>query len=225
MRLYRALTVQEYDVHSKKFELNSDSRAFDNNSLSNDINLLDEVYSHIMPTHKLPSAQSRRIIFSFTDNIKVAYRFLTRFPEHYKTIGYIDFDIPENPINIQSPEISCIIPIFRTSDWISLAAHYNTTNVHNVNYDRDYPTKLSSTLIPSRWGALSLAGAAREYAVICNRLVPELLHSKVKCGDQDPFTLDLGRSNRARIIDTVKKEIAAYNIQPARKSYIIQSLQ
>lgn len=227
MRLYRALTIYEYDSIYDKYILDSNNRAFTHDIPAHNLNLLNEVYSHIMPTYKLPQVQKKRVIFSFTDDIKVACSFVTKNPKVYTAIGYIDIDVPKNPLKIESSNIYCIIPVYRVSDWIELAAFYDTVEIQNINYNRR--TRLSHTLIPSRWGALSLACSAREYAIICSKLEPKLLLfekdiRKEQENKQGVYDFDLGSNNKKNVINAVKKDIELLEISQKRKEYVIRNL-
>ena len=65
-RLYRALRKDETILTSNLVE----------NHKLKDINLLNEIYSHIMPTYKLRESNSFRTVFSFTEDIDIAKKLL-----------------------------------------------------------------------------------------------------------------------------------------------------
>ncbi|NLB56450.1 MAG: hypothetical protein GX811_11955 [Lentisphaerae bacterium] len=176
MRLYRAIPANETT-------LNSHQKAFSkgDNVLGN-ISILDEIYSHIMPTHNLDVTHQNRIIFSFTDDIDVACRLIEKHPAVYSKIGYIDTEVPEDAFALLSRNSNILLvkPVFRRSDWVDLALYsasangYTQFDVSNVNYaSKGVP--LINTLVPSRWGALSLARTEREYVVICRAFVPAIM--------------------------------------------------
>lgn len=234
MKLFRALPWKESI-------LNSNDKVFSNNIISNNINLMNEIYSHIMPSYKLSQASKRKTIYSFTDDIDVAYRLVTNYPEIYNKIGYIELDITgESSALIEnSKKILLVKPIFRFSDWIDLASYnviitedINTIiTVNNTNYKRE-PLPLINTLIPSRWGALSLASTAREYAVICKDLVPSILSEEQidnEINNKEIQNYDLLLSNnifkKRYIINSMEKSFKQINISQSRSEYLQKMLK
>lgn len=233
MRLYRAMPMNEKTLNSHK-------RIFynDQNAISN-ICILDEIYSQIIPTHDLNKARQNRILFSFTDDIYVACRFLKKYPETYEKIGYIDVDISDktSALLINNKNILFIKPVFRFLDWIDLAAYRlskskkNCTSitVNNVNYTRK-KIPLINTLVPSRWGALSLARTAREYMVICQNLSPTILSKKeidyerkTKClKNFNLFLSDNNSTIKKEVIKILKKDLENINVSHKHKDYLIK---
>lgn len=176
IRLFRALTVEDCDENGN-YILASNERAFNKNSISRNLNILNEVYTHTMPSHKLEISRKERIIISFTDDIQVALMFVRKNKEVYKAIGYIDIEFPYNPISVddslKSKGVFSIIPIYRIADWVEMAIYNNTTEIKNIVSGRT--TALVNTLIPSHLGAFSLAHTSREYAIICRKLTVNIM--------------------------------------------------
>ena len=235
MRLYRAMPMNEKILNSHK-------RVFSKgqNVISN-ICVLNEIYSQIIPTHKLNKASRNRIIFSFTDDIDVACRFIEKYPMTYNKIGYIDLEISDetSALLINNENVLFIKPIFRLSDWIDLAIYNVSENknyctpitINNVNYARkEFP--LINTLVPSRWGALSLARAAREYVVICQNLVPSILSKKdidyerknKHLKDYNLFLSDNDSIRKKEVVKSLKNDLENINISKVRKDYLFKLL-
>lgn len=124
-RLYRALRKEETILTSNLIE----------NHKLKDINLLNEIYSHIMPTYKLREPNSFRTVFSFTEDIDIAKKLLKNYPETYVSIGYIDIEITDS-FTTNRDDVLFIIPAFRVSDWVELMAYTYKTNkkISNLNY-------------------------------------------------------------------------------------------
>lgn len=171
MKLYRAVLKDEVI-------LNSNERAFDKNgNLSSDLNLLDEVYSHIVKSYDCEYAKNRKIVFSFTDDIRVAMKFIENYPQYYDRIACIEVD--ELGI-INNNNLKLIVPVYRIEDWIKMAVLFDSIKdgkipYHCVNYLNKTFKNLANTLIPSQNGVVSYARDNCEYAVICKDLEPTIL--------------------------------------------------
>lgn len=152
-RLYRALRKDETILTSNLIE----------NHKLKDINLLNEIYSHIMPTYKLRESNSFRTVFSFTEDIDIAKKLLKNHPKTYVSIGYIDIEIADS-FTTNRDDVLFIIPAFRVSDWVELMAYTYKTNkkISNLNY-ACYDIEFINAIICSRWSARSLANANKEY--------------------------------------------------------------
>ena len=177
MRLYRAMGINET-------ELNSNQRAFINGKLNVDINLINEMYSHIVRSSNDSYAQERKIIFSFTYDINKAIEILNKYPNFYSRIGYID--IYFLGINDNGP-VKWVWPVYRIEDWVK--AEYYLKKVddldltyQNINFEKESNIKkLVNTLIPSQNGVCSYAKKANEYHIICQGLLPIILdNSKIE---------------------------------------------
>ena len=171
MRLYRAMDINET-------ELNSNQRAFINGKLNVDINLINEMYSHIIRSSNSSYAQERKIIFSFTDDINKAIEILNEYPNYYNRIGYVD--IYFLGIN-DNGSIKWVWPVYCIEDWVK-AEYYLKKNddleltYQNLNFEKESEVKkLANTLIPSQNGACSYAKKANEYHIICQSLLPKIL--------------------------------------------------
>lgn len=232
MRLYRALTVYDFDSKLNMYVLSSNNRAFsrdkDNNSiLTKKINLPNEIYSHIMNTHRQSRARAARIIYSFTDDYNIACSFLKKYPNEYKAIGYID--INENLPQIRENEIYFIFPAHSLSAWVNLAAYFNTEEIQNIT--NGYRTRLAYTLIPSQKSMLSWAKNKREYAVICKNLIPTLCtnESEIKSieNKQENFAFNRKSNdnkmliNKENIKKALKRDIEELGIREIRKEYVL----
>lgn len=232
MRLYRALTVYDFDSKLNMYVLSSNSRAFEkdkniNNILSNKINLPNEIYSHIMNTHRQSHARAARIIYSFTDDYNIACSFLNKYPNEYKAIGYID--INENLPQIKEDGIYFIFPAHSLSAWVNLAAYFNTEEIQNVT--NGYRTRLAYTLIPSQKSMLSWAKNKREYAVICKNLILTLCtkESEIKSIENKQKIFVVNRKsndnkmfiNKEYIKKVLKRDIGELGIQEIRKEYVL----
>ncbi|ENK0556055.1 hypothetical protein AB2T19_000807 [Clostridium botulinum] len=235
MRLYRAMSMNEKILNSHKRVFSKGKNAISN------ICVLNEIYSQIIPTHNLNKASQNRIIFSFTDDIDVACRFIEKYPTTYNKIGYIDVEISDetSALLINNENILFIKPIFRLLDWIDLATYNVSENknyctsitVNNVNYARkEFP--LINTLVPSRWGALSLARTAREYVVICQNLFPTILSKKDinyerKNKHLENFNLflsDNDSTTKKEVIKSLKNDLENVDISQVRKDYLFKML-
>ena len=233
MRLYRAMPTNETTLNSHQRALSKTKNAL------SDICLLDEIYSHIMPTHNLDIAHLNRVVFSFTDDIDVTYSLTEKYPATYAKIGYIDIKSPENSSALLKgdPNLLLVKPIFRLSDWVDLAIYcagksvHTSINVHNVNYaSKGVP--LINTLVPSRWGALSLAHTAREYVVICKNLVPAIMSANDIAStradkhlkDFDLFVSDNNPSNKKKVIDCLQNDLRKIIITEVRRNYLSEKL-
>jgi len=236
MRLYRAMLKDEDILSSHVRAFSSDKKKIDNISFS------DEIYSHIMPTYKLDGAKSRKVIYSFTDDIDVACMFLKKYSKFYDRIGYIDIDTNEkSSALINGENIFLVKPIFRMWDWIDLVAYNLTQNnlcktkltLTNTNY-KSCSVPFINALVPSRWGALSLAYTSREYAVICQNLSLNIL-SKVEIKNEcrhkkiEEHNLFLCNIDDEKIINNFKKalivlksDIENIQITSNRKKYVIK---
>ncbi len=233
MRLYRAMPMNEKVLNSHKRVLSNGQ-----NFISN-ICVLDEIYSQIIPSHNLNKAIHKRILFSFTDDIDVACRLIEKYPTSYSKIGYIDVEISDetSALLINNENILFIKPIFRLSDWIDLAIYNVSQNinycssitVNNVNYTRK-EIPLINTLVPSRWGALSLAYAAREYMVICRNLSPTILLKKdidyerknKNLKDYNMFLSDNDSTTKKEIIVSLKNDLRDITISQVRRDYLLR---
>lgn len=164
-RLYRALRKDETILTSNLVE----------NHKLKDINLLNEIYSHIMPTYKRRESNSFRTVFSFTEDIDIAKKLLKKYPETYVSIGYIDIEITDS-FTTNRNDVLFIIPAFRVSDWVELMAYTYKTNkkISNLNY-KCYDIEFINAIICSRWSARSLANANKEYILICDQLSPTII--------------------------------------------------
>lgn len=235
MRLYRTLTDYDFDLRSNKYVLDSNSRAFEkdndsNNILSDKINLPNEIYSHIMNTHKQPCARKKRIIYSFTDDYNIACTILNKYPNEYKAIGYID--INENWSKIKENGIYFIFPAHSGPSWVKLAAIFNMEEIQNVT--NGYKTRFAYILIPSQNSMLSWARNKREYAVICKNLKLNLCtkedENKTTRNKQENFKIsdelnDKFLKNKKHITEVLKKDIAKLKIQEARKLSVLKFIE
>lgn len=232
-RLFRALTAEDCDENGK-YILSSHERAFHENSISRNINVLNEIYTHTMPSHKLETSRKERIIISFTDDIRVALMFMKKNKKVYKAIGYIDIEFPGNPMcvneSLKGQGIFSIIPTYRISDWVEMAIYNNTATVKNVASCRT--TALVNTLIPSRWSAFSLAHTSREYAIICRKLTVNIMSEKEieECKNQKTcyynpnYQLSNSIWQRKRIINQLRAELKNLNITAKRQAYVANCL-
>lgn len=239
MRLYRALPKDE-EI------LNSHNRAFtDDKKKLGSISILDEIYSHILVTHKLNEARERRVIYSFTDDIGVASMFLKKYPQIYDRIGYIDIDLSDGSSALidNNENIFLIKPVYRYSDWVDLAIYNLIKNesceitsitVNNTNYTRN-SVDLINTLVPSQRGAWSLAHPAREFAIICQNLTLTIFDQEEIEKDKlnEPKDYDLFLNNISlpetgiylqKVIDYLKKDAQNLNIVAKRKENILKQL-
>lgn len=233
MKLFRALPKDEN-------ELNSDERAFQADSMNPNLIILDEVYSHIIPSHKLSQASARRVIYSFTDDIDVADMLVKKYPQTYSKIGCINVNLTEesSAFAAKDENIFCVKPVFRLADWIDMAAYKinkseeysGILTVDNTNYAQA-PIPLINILVPSRWGALSLARSYREYAVICRDIVPAIFteeeieaeKSEKKVIDYDLLLLDDVDTKR-KVIESLISDLKTLDISEAHKEYLLRRL-
>lgn len=210
MRLYRALYKDEHI-------LTSNERAFDEQgNITDDINVLEEIYGHVVKSHSNPYPKSRKIIFSFTDDIKEAYKFIKKYPESYDAIGYIDIEefgfVDQNGIKF-------IYPIYRLGDWIELLTLYTrneeTLEYIHVNYQPPtlFKKGLASSLLPSHNGVLSYAKTANEYAVIGTNIKPTII----------PLEEVTNISKANKVIESAPSIYLSSNTE--RKNIIIESIR
>lgn len=216
--------------------------------INSSLSIIDEIYSHIIPSHKLPKARKRQVVYSFTDDITVACNFLKKHPKIYEKIGYIDVDIADDysaQINTNKT-ILLVKPVFRVLDWIDMATYdliqnkikkdeTDTIKVNNMNYTVA-PIRLANTLIPSRWGVLSLASSSREYAVICQNLTLTIL-SKEEI-ENEPYPNEFKNYDLAlcdaslsetkeyykAVINYLNNDVNKLRITESRKAYIVNQL-
>jgi len=194
------------------------------------IDCLNEIYSHVVKTYPL---MDEKIIYSFTDDINIAKRILNKHSDFYSSIGVINIDVDDKNNIIFGNGINAIYPIFEPKHWVELAAlrKINNTSITNLNYDTSPKTTLAATLIPSRWGVLSLAKKNREYAVVCDKLRPEILTEsdfiKEEYIDNETknITICSDKSLINSISETLITEIESFNIEKARKNYMINQLK
>lgn len=218
MRLYRAMIKGETI-------LNSDKRAFEE-----DINYLDEVYSHIVKSYCLTAAKDRKIIFSFTDDIKIAEIILEKNPEYYDRIGYIDID-RLGVINDET--ILFAYPVFTYNNWVNLLGYsvkkIDDLSVNCINY-KAKPQKIIGSLVPSQKGVVSWAFGAREYAVICKNLEPTILSEEEILRQETDFqkTIEceelIDYYTKSLVVNNLLKETDSLNIQPVRKKALKREL-
>lgn len=212
-RLYRALRKEETILTSNLIE----------NHKLKDINLLNEIYSHIMPTYKLRESNSFRTVFSFTEDIDIAKKLLKNYPETYVSIGYIDIEITDS-FTTNRDDVLFIIPAFRVSDWVELMAYTYKTNkkISNLNY-YCYDIEFINAIVCSRWSARSLANANKEYILICDQLSPTIItdienHNGVSQSEtsiKDFLISDY--NNNIATIQQLKKQLIPLKISQRRK--------
>ena len=206
-RLYRALRKDETILTSNLVE----------NHKLKDINLLNEIYSHIMPTYKLRESNSFRTVFSFTEDIDIAKKLLKKYPEIYACIGYVDIEIT-NSFTTNRNDVLFIIPAFRVSDWVELMAYTYKTNkkISNLNY-KCYDIEFINAIICSRWSARSLANANKEYILICDQLSPTIITgiSQSETSIKDFLINDY--HNNIATIKHLKKQLIPLEISQRRK--------
>lgn len=193
-RLYRALRKDEAVLTS--------TALIENHSLKKGINLLNEIYSHIVPTHKLRECETYRTVFSFTDDICIAKKLLKNHPDTYICIGYIDVQITDS-FTTNKNEILFVIPAFRLSDWVELMAYSRAETILNLNYTRS-SIDLINAVIPSHWSVLSLANTNREYILVCDHLSPTIIADLENYVAIPPFRI----SNKDLLISDYKRNMA-----------------
>lgn len=223
MRLYRALYKDEHT-------LTSNERAFDKDgNITDDINVLEEIYGHVVKSHSRPYPKSRKIIFSFTDDIKDAYSFIEKYPESYDAIGYIDINefgfVDQNGIKF-------VYPIYRLGDWVELLAKYTrneeTLEYIHVNYQPPtlFKKGLASSLLPSHNGVLSYAKTANEYAVIGANIKPiiipleevEKIANANKVIESTPSIYLSNNTERKNIIiESIRRNVATLPLEETRR--------
>lgn len=220
MKLYRAMRIGET-------VLISNERAFENEVLKHDISFINEVYSHIVPTYRQTDSQAKRIIYSFTDDIQVAYELCKKHKSSYDRIATLDIEITDSAL-VNQKGIVFIHPVFELKHWVDLMAyedHNEKLVISNVNYDRKVP--LLNTLTYSRWGALSLARAAREYALICSYVEPTVLNEKAieeellsekKGNCNEKFLLCDDSRRKTKIIEKLREQLMVLNVNKKRKN-------
>lgn len=225
MRLYRALTNFDFDSKLGAYVLNSNSRAFEkNNILSDKINLPNEIYSHIMNTHKQLCALKNRIIYSFTDDYDIAKSILNKHSD-YEALGYIDIDFTK----IESNGIYFIFPAYDISSWIKLATMFNTEEIQNVV--NDYKTRFAYTLIPSQKSMLSWAKNKKEYVVICKNLELKLCEDEGKeVIENKQWTYNWGKNfndknDIKKFAEKMEEDLYKLSINPRRKAYVLSALK
>ena len=220
MRLYRALLKEEKI-------LDSDKRAF-----VDDINILNEAYSHIVKTYNLDYPKSRKIIYSFTDDINIALSIIEKNSDYYDRVCYIDV----NDVGFLDDEnIKFVYPLYEYEHWINLAT-YSSDDINNIeiqclNY-KSQPKKLIGTLVPSENGALSWARGAREYAVICKNLIPKVLTAEELEQEKNKINsllkarmLSSDYEKRNKVIEKLLNDTDKLNIQSGRKKVLKLELE
>ena len=207
-RLYRALRKDETILTSNLVE----------NHKLKDINLLNEIYSHIMPTYKLRESNSFRTVFSFTEDIDIAKKLLKKYPETYVSIGYIDIEITDS-FTTNRDDVLFIIPAFRVSDWVELMAYTYKTNkkISNLNY-KCYDIEFINAIICSRWSARSLANANKEYILICDQLTDIENYNGISQSETSIKNFLINDySNNIATIEHLKKQLIPLKISQRRK--------
>ena len=213
-RLYRAL---------RKNELVLTSDLIEDHKLKKGTVLLNEAYSHIIPTYKLRENQNFRTVFSFTDDINVARRLIQDYPDTYTKIGYIDIEITD-AFTTNNPNVLFAMPVHRLSDWVELMAYsYDTQkDITNLNYSCKNINFINAVVF-SRWSVMSLAFSNMEYLVICDNLKPTILdtdNEEAARGVYDLSTRDYLIKDYHKCIDIVnllRKQLESLKISQVRK--------
>lgn len=219
-RLYRALRKDETILTSSLIE----------NHKLKDINLLDEVYSHIMPTYKLRESATFRTVFSFTEDVNIAKKLLKNYPDIYVSIGYIEIEISDAFTTNQNG-VLFIIHAFRVSDWVELMAYNYPANkrIKNLNYSCS-DIELINAIISSRWSARSLANANKEYILICDHLSLTIITDIENYNDvsqTETSILDFlikDYQNNIATIQRLKSQLATLKISQRRKQLLNNEL-
>lgn len=167
IRLYRAISKRE-----KQGIISFDLDKFDFQDGSTESMVVDEIYSHTLSTYNL----RKGILYSFTDDLNVAYMYINKNPEKYFAVGYVDIDVinkgfclPEGMLYLQR---TC-----EFGDWLNLAELKEETLFKNLNY-KTYPILIINTLIPGQKSVYSWAKSSREYVAVCAGLVLQLIDEK-----------------------------------------------
>ena len=171
MRLYRAMAIGE-EI------LTSNVRAFKDDEITDKLNLINEMYSHIIKSSNNSYAHDRKIIFSFTDDINKAINILNKYSEYYDRIGYIDVDFLGFGTD---DKIKWVWPVYRIEDWVKALYYldYNFLTYQTLNFrDVSMPKNIVNTLILSRSGVCSYASVFNEYHIICRDLKPTIINDK-----------------------------------------------
>lgn len=219
-RLYRALRKDETVLIS--------SSLIENHSLKKDTNLLNEAYSHIVPSYKLRECESYRTIFSFTDDICIAKKLLEKHPDTYKSIGYVDVQITD-AFTTDRDEVLFVMPAFRLSDWVELMAYSRAETILNLNYSRS-SIDLINAVIPSHWSVLSLANTNREYILVCDHLTPTIIADlenyvaipSFRISNKDLLSRDYKRN--IAIILKIQKQLSALNYSSRQTLFVDSEL-
>ncbi len=225
MRLYRAME-KEQEI------LNSNERAFLSGEINPNIDLISEMYSHIVRSSNNEFAKEKRIIFSFTDNIDKALEILNvyRYSNYYDRIGYIDVDFLGYGID---DKIKWVWPVYHIDDWVKVAyylkMHSDTiVTFNNLNYEKISDAKnLVNTLIPSQNGVCSYANVYNEYHIICNGLKPKSLNESEyeKEKQMQNYILDfpiLDQYFYDRIASIMLNDLEGLDVQNNRKKEVRQ---
>lgn len=222
-RLYRALRKSELLV------LNS--QLIQNQKLD-DFILVNEAYSHIVPTYKLRETEEYRTFFSFTEDLTVAKKLITKYPNTYTKIGFLDIEITD-AFTTNNPNILFAMPVFRVSDWVELIAfsYEENKNIINLNYSRK-PINFINSIIYSRWSPMSLANANKEYLLICKKLTLSIIDETTLANTPNSISLTSEKDflikdykNNFDVVNLLEKQLKPLKISEVRKETLKKELK
>ena len=222
-RLYRALRANELILTSQLIQ---------DHKLADDFVPLNEAYSHIVPSYKLRETEKYRTVFSFTEDLAVAKKLLKNHPDTYVNIGYIDIEMTD-AFTTNNINILFAMPVYRLSDWVELMSfsYDNNKCISNLNYScKDI--HFVNAIIYSRWSAMSLATANKEYLLICDNLIPSILDDTTQANTSNSIPLTAEKDflvknykNNVAVVSLLEKQLLPLDISKDRKELLLTKLK